>query len=170
MATKTKKAKKPAKPVKDMQQCRRCSASFDRNTIPGAVHLASCRIYNGHTNYETWVVSLWLDNNQGSHEYWGDAAVECRGEALADNNPFLKGLTLTLEDKTRYRLAKRLKEEITADADALMEDSGNEASMFADLMHGAISEVDWDELARGYMENMPELPPETNEDDDSDEE
>lgn len=26
--------------------------------------------YNGWVNYETWLVNLWIDNDQGEHEYW----------------------------------------------------------------------------------------------------
>ena len=25
--------------------------------------------YNGWTNYETWLVNLWMDNEQGSQEF-----------------------------------------------------------------------------------------------------
>ena len=26
--------------------------------------------YQGWTNYETWAVNLWLDNEEGVHDYW----------------------------------------------------------------------------------------------------
>ena len=32
--------------------------------------------YNGWYNYETWMVNLWMDNNQGSHEMWREIARE----------------------------------------------------------------------------------------------
>lgn len=33
--------------------------------------------YNGWTNYETWLVKLWQDNDQGDQEYWQKQAEEC---------------------------------------------------------------------------------------------
>lgn len=30
--------------------------------------------YNGWTNYETWCVSLWLDNDSGSYDHWRERA------------------------------------------------------------------------------------------------
>ena len=30
--------------------------------------------YNGWYNYETWMVNLWMDNDQGSHEMWREHA------------------------------------------------------------------------------------------------
>lgn len=32
--------------------------------------------YNGYTNYPTWNVKLWIDNEEGSYNYWHDAARE----------------------------------------------------------------------------------------------
>ena len=33
--------------------------------------------YNGWYNYETWLVNLWMDNDQAEHEYWREVAREC---------------------------------------------------------------------------------------------
>jgi len=33
--------------------------------------------YNGWTNYETWLVKLWQDNDQGELEYWQKQSEEC---------------------------------------------------------------------------------------------
>lgn len=32
--------------------------------------------YSGWTNYETWNVALWMDNDQRSNEYWREQASE----------------------------------------------------------------------------------------------
>ena len=32
--------------------------------------------YNGWYNYETWLVNLWMDNDQGSQEMWREHARE----------------------------------------------------------------------------------------------
>ena len=89
--------------------------------------------YNGWTNYETWNVALWIDNEQGT--YW-----EARDMAR--------------QSRTAGALAQSLKDWITD----MAPDLG--ASMFADLLGAALSEVDWYEIAGHYFE-------ETHEDDEA---
>lgn len=91
----------------------------------------SDRNYNGWANYETWVVRLWLDNEEPSYRYWTEVAREYRGE-----------------DREAYELARRLKEEIR-DAVPL-----EEASLYSDLLYAALDEVDWDELAQSYLDEL----------------
>jgi|SRR5580700_2463303 hypothetical protein len=115
------------------------------------------KTYNGWTNYETWNVALWLDNEQGSQRYWqGEARTACE-DAEATT------YSTRLEVAARA-LAERLKEEIEESAPDLG------ASMFSDLLGAALSEVNWDEIASHYVdEEMPGvLEDETpDEDDDS---
>ena len=87
------------------------------------------RTYNGWTNYETWAVNLWLDNDEGSYRYWREAAREHLDGADGDKDSATGGLSL------------RLREEVT-DAQP---DMG--ASLAADLLGAAMSEVDWHEIA-----------------------
>ena len=42
--------------------------------------------YNGWTNYETWAVKLWIDNDEGTYTYWRERTRECWNEA-ADESP-----------------------------------------------------------------------------------
>ena len=37
--------------------------------------------YNGWSNYETWNVALWLDNDEGSYNYWQDRTREIAEES-----------------------------------------------------------------------------------------
>lgn len=37
--------------------------------------------YEGWSNYETWAVNLWLENDEGSYRYWCD-----RAKALYDEH------------------------------------------------------------------------------------
>ena len=81
--------------------------------------------YNGWSNYETWNVKLWLDNEQGSSEEVRDMARRARSvNALAD----------------------QLKDMIHEAAPDLG------ASCFADLLNAALGEVDWYEMAESYYE------------------
>ncbi len=96
--------------------------------------------YNGWTNYETWNVKLWLDNDEGSYRYWGATAQEVYDEAEADDS-------FTKAERAALDLADRLKDEINEAAPDLG------ASCFADLLGAALSEVDWMEIANALIED-----------------
>ena len=81
--------------------------------------------YNGWSNYETWNVKSWLDNEQGSSEEARDMARRARSAGL-----LAKDLQAWVKD--------------------MAPDLG--ASMFADLLSAALSEVDWYEIAESYWE------------------
>lgn len=100
--------------------------------------------YNGWTNYETWNVALWLDNDQGSSEYWNETAQEYYDNAEAERS-------FTRKERAALDLADRLKSEIE-EANPL----GSEASMFSDLMSAALGEVDWYEIAGHYLDEVEE--------------
>jgi hypothetical protein len=95
--------------------------------------------YNGWTNYETWVVKLWIDNEEGSYNYWreiaGEAAVSCTKLQAIRN------------------VADALKEQHEEDAPEVQ-------GVFADLISAAMSEVNWYEIAENmveaYMADHPE--------------
>jgi len=101
------------------------------------------RRYNGWTNYETWAVSLWLDNEQSSYLYWREQAARHRQEA-PNASDFRRGI-VTEEQETRCSLANQLKEEVT-DASPLCE-----ASLYADLLGAALGEVDWMEIVDHWL-------------------
>lgn len=96
--------------------------------------------YNGWTNYETWNVKLWLDNEEPSYRYWQEAAAEVWAEAEADH-PFSRS------ERGRIDLGDRLKEEITEGSPL-----GDDASMYSDLLGAALSEVNWGEVANSLLE------------------
>lgn len=86
--------------------------------------------YNGWYNYETWLVNLWLTNDQGSYNYWSEA---------------------TNEAKDVYELSNRIKDEIEE-----FNPVTDESSLYADLMNAAISEVNFDEIARSFFDDFRE--------------
>ncbi len=88
--------------------------------------------YNGWTNYETWAVSLWIDNEESSYRYWREEAARYQRD---------------IEDKVDVVgvLAARLKQEICDNAPT---DAPNVNS---DLLTAALSDVNWAEIAEGWL-------------------
>ncbi len=104
------------------------------------------KTYNGWTNYETWNVKLWLDNDQTSCEYWNKVAQEALSEAEPDKY-------FTKEENAVNSLRERLKEEIENQAEDVLEHGNAQASFVADLLHSALSDVNWQEIAKSYVED-----------------
>lgn len=96
--------------------------------------------YNGWTNYETWNVKLWQDNEEPSYRYWKATAAEVWEETSAEK-PF------THSENARRVLANRLQNEVT-DGNPL----ADAASMYSDLMGAALSEINWAEIANAWLE------------------
>ena len=103
--------------------------------------------YQGWTNYETWNVKLWIDNDQSSYNYWQDRAKEALKEAKPSQY-------FTKEQEAVNMLREALKEAIEAQAEDMLENSNNQASCMADLLHSAVSEVNFQEIAKSLIEDM----------------
>ena len=84
--------------------------------------------YNGWTNYETWCVKLWIDNDQGEQTLWLERA------QMVDE----------------YDLAQELRD---YHEQAMPELSG----MFADLLQAAVSSVNWHEIAASLIDEAAEI-------------
>ena len=83
--------------------------------------------YNGWTNYETWVVALWLEEED-----------------------YFSHLNEVKDDfKDLYDLAEYIKYYID-EYDPLQ----GECTMYSNLLSGALSEVDCREIAKHYWENL----------------
>ncbi len=98
--------------------------------------------YNGWTNYETWCVNLWMDNEQGSQAYWSDRAQEYYDNTNSDD---------TAEDRKNsatYDLANEIKDQ----HEDFMPELG--CSVYSDLMAAALSEVNWYEIASHLIEQV----------------
>ena len=102
--------------------------------------------YNGWSSYETWLVKLWIDNDQGSYEYWQQVTAETNGDTT---NEFMHGGP---ERIRVYKLAERLKDEIQGH----YEESEICGTLGYDLMLAAFSEVDWREIAEAMIEEVEE--------------
>jgi hypothetical protein len=86
--------------------------------------------YNGWTNYETWLVNLWLSNEQGIDNF---------------------ALGLCGEAETTREAADRLREWI---GEGSPDDC--QTGLYGDLLNAALSEVDWYEIADHYRERVEE--------------
>jgi hypothetical protein len=98
--------------------------------------------YNGWTNYETWAVSLWLNNEEGTHLRLREMAREAWDNAKADG-------TSTREEVAVISLAEAIKNWIEE-----MNPLAEQASLFSDLLSAAISEVDWSEIATAELDDV----------------
>jgi len=98
--------------------------------------------YNGWTNYETWAVALWIDNEEGSY----NMVREMAREIFRSDREKIPGTDI--EVSPRVTLARWIKDE--------MENSEPDlgASMWADLLSSALSVVDWYEIADHYLDDI----------------
>lgn len=93
------------------------------------------KTYNGWSNYETWLVALWLDNDAGSNkrsfrEAW-DALTQADGN-VGEATEIMADALEEMHDEERP-------------------DSGG-SGVFHDLLSAALSEVNWREIARNCID------------------
>jgi hypothetical protein len=84
---------------------------------------------NGWTNRETWLVALWLNNDQGLQE---------QAQACNTDGEMLQEAATSLEEWVR---------------DVLCDGAAGELSGFAaDLFEAALDRVEWREVAQSFRE------------------
>jgi len=88
--------------------------------------------YNGWTNYETWNVALWFDQDDS---FWTE-----RAEELVKCNA----------DNANYALSKEMQEQSEEQAGEVLK--GCPTSMYADLLNASLRAVNWYEIAEKYTE------------------
>lgn len=103
--------------------------------------------YNGWTNYETWNVKLWMDNDEGSYRHYGALAQEVYDDSEADKN-------FTREERATLTLSDRLKDEYEESMQTWLDESHRAASVWADLLGAALSEVNWHEIAEHLIDDV----------------
>lgn len=96
------------------------------------------KMYNGWSNYETWVTNLCIDNDEGSQDYWNERAQEIYEEAEEER-------FFTRFESARSTLADEMKEQHEENAPTV-------TGVYADLLNASLGEVDWHEIANAILE------------------
>lgn len=91
--------------------------------------------YNGWTNYETWAVALWVDNDRGLYEESREIVREAKAGAIFADTP-------------TFAVANALEAWVKDMSPDL------EASLWSDLLGAALSEVHWYEIAENFLEDI----------------
>lgn len=98
--------------------------------------------YSGWTNYETWNVKLWMDNDQNSYDYWRETTREAWEQAKEDR----RYPSQTRKDSTLCILSEALK-------NYHGENTPTVTGVYADLLNAALSEVNWYEIAESLVDD-----------------
>lgn len=101
--------------------------------------------YNGWTNYETWVINLYMDNDQAQERFWSHEAKRAYSRATA-------GGAFTRAEAAAFALEDRIKDEHQTAAQQMLEAAKYEFGPLADLLNGALCDVNWREIAKSWIE------------------
>jgi hypothetical protein len=110
-------------------------------TLTPIVEENTMQTYNGYSSYETWLVAMWIDNDQANIDYWMDVAKHQYNSAK-DQKYFTK------KEEAIISLAEYMKEYY----EDRMPESDDIGGFWSDMLHAALGSVDWHELAGKYMD------------------
>ena len=92
-----------------------------------------CKEYNGYTNYQTWNVSLWLDNDEGTYNFIREIADDIANDETIELH------TLALSDRIK---------DFVEDTNPLADD----ANVYSDLLNHSLAHVMYHEIATNIMD------------------
>ncbi len=104
------------------------------------------KTHDGFTNFETWAVAVWIDDDRTNYHYWRDEARRHCSLAL-EREQVAEGIW-TPEQAVRFCLADQLREEFTDNSPV------TEPDVYADLLDAALSAVNWEEVAGHILEEL----------------
>jgi len=91
--------------------------------------------YQGWKNHATWAMNLWINNEEGTYNEAREMAEAAKKQAEADDREPAVVLADALSEVWEER----------------MPDLG--ASVWSDLLTSAFRDIDWDEIADGFLED-----------------
>jgi hypothetical protein len=95
--------------------------------------------YEGWSNYETWNVKLWIDNDQGSASFWDAAAISAMKKSINDRKDATHKLAAQLRESHFDNIPKEVQ------------------GCYRDILTGNLQAVNWYEIACALIElNEPE--------------
>ena len=94
--------------------------------------------YNGYRNWATYTISVWLNNQEDEHTKWTERANEL------------------LEDKEydKSEAASELSSELESDWEEKLGESGYDEGPLFDFMQNELNQVDWIEVANGFLDDI----------------
>ena len=100
--------------------------------------------HNGWANYETFIVFSWMNNTPEFQRFFMNMWRESYGQA-GERDYFTK------EEEAVIIMSEKLKEYFE---DWMYNESEDMSGVFKDLLNGALSDVDWWEIASHSQEEM----------------
>lgn len=104
--------------------------------------------YNGFTNYETWAVKLWIDNEEATSNHWNRVATHIYLNEAREQKYFSK-----MEDAIAI-LSEKIREAHFSAAHDAMQCAMLDNSLYMDMINASLSEVNWHEVARCLLEGI----------------
>jgi hypothetical protein len=105
--------------------------------------------YNGWSNYETWAVKLWIDNEKGSYNEWREHT-RAVWESSEDKSP---NQFLDKRSNAVATLADLLEATYDSSSDHPVFAAAN-GTVYADLLNAALADVNWHEIATAMLDDM----------------
>ena len=100
--------------------------------------------YNGYENYETWSVHLWLSNEKRMYDLICSFVGHAKQLTEVEDD---KQSILSRDEQTKIHLAEMIRTVVEED-NPLKDDDG----LYRDLLLASLSDVNWFEIARSFLE------------------
>jgi len=112
--------------------------------------------YNGWENKPTWLIPLWIDNDQSSSEYWRNVCIAAINDYSELGIDDIDDIILIDEDEKRnakYRIILELKAEFETHMQDILTTANVAGTFWDDLLGWGLAVVNWDEIADHFYDN-----------------